>query len=348
MTDAAQILELNEDNLTRCASLLREDRLVAVPTETVYGLAGNSLSEHAAHQIFTVKGRPLIDPLISHFYDTAAAFSHVRANADARRLADAFWPGPLTLVLPKGPRIPDLVTAGLPSAAVRVPAHPAMRRLLARIDFPLAAPSANPFGYVSPTRAEHVATTLGSRLAAILDAGPCQHGIESTIVDLREQGNAKLLRPGPIDTDALEATLGQPVAGSSGPATGDRSAQTAPGMLSKHYSPNATIEIRPHGAPLASPKPDDQNPATALIFNQRPTPMPASKEPVFWLSEGGNLSEIGQNFFHLLQQCDQMGCTRLIVEAAPEGGVGTAINDRLRRAAAKPTNDPHDRQDEYH
>ena len=160
------------------------------------GSRGTVSPRAAVRKIFSVKGRPLIDPLISHFFSASAAFDHVIENPSARKLAETFWPGPLTIILPKKSTIPDLVTAGLSSAAIRVPTHPALRDLLQRLDFPLAAPSANPFGYVSPTRPDHVSNTLGSKVTAILDGGLCQHGIESTIIDLRDEKIQKSSDPG--------------------------------------------------------------------------------------------------------------------------------------------------------
>lgn len=334
MCDFSNILEPTEANILHCAQLLRRDELVAVPTETVYGLAGNSFSETAVRKIFQTKGRPLIDPLISHFVDKASAFDCVEANEESALLADHFWPGPLTMVLPKKPIIPDLVTAGLPSAAIRVPEHPIFRNLLGQIEFPLAAPSANPFGYVSPTRASHVAATLGDRIAAILDAGPCSHGIESTIVDLRKPGSPRILRPGPISAQMLSEILKVDIPSSS-QASVPEGPQAAPGLLSKHYSPKATIRILPHGSIAEWEAPAQTDQRTAIIFNQRPALASASAADIFWLAETNDLEAVARNFFHLIQKCDQAGYEYLIVESAPENGIGIAINDRLRRAAAK-------------
>lgn len=334
MSGPSPILTYCPENVALCADLLQKDALVAVPTETVYGLAGNGFSQTAVRRIFETKGRPLIDPLICHFHDAASALACVEGSDEAERLAAHFWPGPLTLVLPKKNRIPDLVTAGLPSAAIRVPAHPALRDLLAQIDFPLAAPSANPFGYVSPTRAEHVATTLGNRIAAILDAGPCEHGVESTIVDLRDPGKPRILRPGPISSEALGTVLGIPVREGT-PVNRDGEAQTAPGMLSKHYSPHARITILANGKSPETNLLERADAGTALLFNQRPKTPPATQAHIFWFSEDARLDTIAKNFFDLIQRCDQAGYQNLIIEAAPETGLGIAINDRLRRAAAK-------------
>jgi len=326
MAPREHILKGNPQAIGECAELLRKDELVAVPTETVYGLAGNALSETAVRKIFNVKGRPLIDPLITHFKSGDAAFAHVRGSDLAEALAAEFWPGPLTLVLDKMPTIPDLVTAGLSSAAVRVPNQPLMQALLQTLHFPLAAPSANPFGYVSPTRPEHVAQTLGSKIAAILDGGICRHGIESTVLDLRDGENIRILRPGPICAGAIESLVGRRVLQ---PQTSNstKEAQTSPGQLTKHYSPRTKIEIVAHGQLQLS----FQNGA-AIVANKRPVGI--ERDNIYWLSEDGDLSELARNFFDTIQKLDRMHYRRLIVEAAPERGLGVALNDRLRRAAA--------------
>jgi len=319
------ILNYSEDTLERCAHLLQQDELVAVPTETVYGLAGNALSENAVRKIFNVKGRPLIDPLITHFKCAEAAFSLVYASAAAETLAAAFWPGPLTLILEKRAIIPDIVTAGLSSAAIRVPRQPMMQALLQRLNFPLAAPSANPFGYVSPTRPEHVAHTLGSKIAAILDGGACAHGIESTVLDLRDSRKPQLLRPGPIYAEAIETVLSLKVLRAD--QTQQKGAQLSPGQLTRHYSPNPGINIIEHGQLHLDPRPGE-----AVIANRKPGG--TTKDHVYWLSETGDLVEIARNFFDLLQKLDRMDYQTLSVEAAPELGIGLAFNDRLRRAAS--------------
>ena len=325
MPPKVRTLKSDPSAVKECAALLRSDELIAVPTETVYGLAGNALSGQAVRKIFDVKGRPLIDPLITHFKDAAHAFSYVQYSSPAETLAAAFWPGPLTLVLNKLPDIPDLVTAGLSSAAIRVPNQPTMQALLRELDFPLAAPSANPFGYVSPTRAEHVARTLGSKISAILDGGHCQHGIESTIIDLREPQMPRILRPGPISAKQIEIVLGCRI--DSSPNSSAQGAQTSPGQLSKHYSPRAKIEIVEHG----ELKPPFREGA-AIIANKKP---PANGlKNLYWLSENGDLEEIAKNFFALIQKLDRMQYTSLIVEAALHEGIGIALNDRLRRAAS--------------
>ncbi len=331
MDHSSKVLEATPANLTHCAELLRADEVVGMPTETVYGLAGNALNEASVRKIFDVKGRPLIDPLIVHFRDLEAAEVHIESNVRVRQLAAAFWPGPLTMVVPKQASIPGLVTAGLPSVAIRVPQHPVFRTILKRLDFPLAAPSANPFGYVSPTLASHVAHTLGSRIQAVLDGGPCDFGLESTIIDLRNPQVPVILRHGPITEAQINKTLQIQVA-SHIVETNDADAQSAPGLLTKHYSPEARVTLLPHGDRLTADTSPEPN--IALVSNQKPT-WHTDQSNIFWFSETGNLNEIAHNLFALIQRLDQQGYQQLWIEQAVEAGLGQAINDRLRRAAAK-------------
>jgi L-threonylcarbamoyladenylate synthase len=324
MTQTCKLLPPTADNLDHCAQLLRKGEVIGVPTETVYGLAGNALVESSVRKIFEVKGRPLIDPLIVHFHSIKEAEAHVVFNQLARDLAARFWPGALTLVLPKKATIPNLVTAGLSSVAVRVPGHPIFRSLLERLDFPLAAPSANPFGYVSPTLAEHVAATLGKRIVAVIDGGACEHGVESTIVDLRDPAAPKILRPGPISAQEL----GIQVVEIKKEAT-DEKAQAAPGMLTQHYSPNTPITLFTHGE-----HPARVSDSEAVLYNAKPATNDVSTN-TFWLSENSDLVEIAHNLFMLIQKLDHANYTALHVERAAEQGIGVAINDRLTRAAAK-------------
>lgn len=323
MPHACKLLEPTEASLDLCAQLLRDEAVVGIPTETVYGLAGNALNEVSVRKIFAVKGRPLIDPLIVHFPSIEAAEAHVEFNERARELAAQFWPGALTLVLPKKKTISDLVTAGLPSVAIRIPGHPIFRRLLQRIDFPLAAPSANPFGYVSPTLATHVAHTLGDRIPAVLDGGPCQHGVESTIVDMRDATAPKILRPGPITAEELGFESHSPP-----DQGGDDTAQAAPGMLTQHYSPNTPIRLFAHGS-----QPSKVHVEDAVIYNTKPASELA--DHIFWLSESGDSTEIAHNLFRLIQKLDDANYAKLHVERAANEGIGLAVNDRLSRAAAK-------------
>jgi L-threonylcarbamoyladenylate synthase len=333
MSTTCSIYEPSQANLDTCAELLRQGEVVGVPTETVYGLAGNALATDCVRKIFSVKGRPLIDPLIVHFPTVEAAAVHIELNDAVKKLADKFWPGPLTLVVRKQATIPDIVTAGLPSVAIRVPRHPVLRQLLERLDFPLAAPSANPFGYVSPTLAEHVQHTLGERIPAVLDGGPCTFGLESTIVDLRDPTQPAILRYGPITQEQLSEALGIEVQDRS-VGKGDATAQTAPGQLTQHYSPKAKVRLIEHGSAEASVDTLTSTPDTALLCNAKPL-RSEIPEHIYWLSETGELNEVAHNLFELIQRLDQQGYSQLQIELSPETGIGKAINDRLRRAAAK-------------
>ena len=326
----ARIYSGTARNLARLAGVLRRGGLVAVPTETVYGLAADALDPRACARIYRAKGRPATDPLIVHLASAAELESVAEGNPAARRLAAAFWPGPLTLVLPRRATVPALVSAGLPSVAVRVPAHPLFRRLLRLTGRPLAAPSANPFGYVSPTTAEHVRAGLGTRIGYILEGGPCAVGGESTIVDLRDPARPALLRPGAISRAQLEKVLGVRVV--DGAAVGSaRRAQVAPGQLARHYSPRtpATLHARLDPA-VAAAGPADE----AWLFLARP---PGRARPnLRWLDARGDLRGAARRLFACLRELDAAGYRHLHLEAAPgEDGFALAINDRLRRAAAR-------------
>ena len=320
-------------NLAMLARLLREGELVAVPTETVYGLAADALNAPACQRIFEAKGRPAADPLIVHIQSIRELDLVAEANPEARRLARAFWPGPLTLVLPKKPVIPDVVTAGRPSVAVRMPAHPLLRRLLKLAARPLAAPSANPFGYLSPTTAEHVRLGLGHRIRHILDGGPARIGVESTIVDLRDPEKPRLLRPGGISRTAISRVLGRAV---PVPETRARSiiprgvGQLAPGQLARHYSPHTPISLhRRLSLAAASKSPLDE----AWLFLRKP--LKNKRGNIFWLDRTGDSRGAARRLFSLLQRLDE-GTWRVIhAELARDGALAEAINDRLRRAASQ-------------
>jgi L-threonylcarbamoyladenylate synthase len=307
------------ENLDRAAALLRAGAVVAFPTETVYGLGANAFDPRAVARIFEIKGRPTFDPLIVHVA-SEAMLERVAANipARARSLIDAFWPGPLTLVVRKCAEVPDLVTAGLPTVAVRMPAHPVARTLIERAGTPLAAPSANPFGYLSPTRAEHVAQMLGKRVELIVDGGRTTHGVESTIVMLEPEPT--LLRPGAISTDAIEALIG-PLARE----LSDAAAPLAPGRLPQHYAPTTPIRIvdNPQNVP-ATERSD-----AALLAYRAPA---AGYREVRVLSASGDLSEAAAHLFEYLHELDRAGVARIDAEPVPSVGIGIAIMDRLQRA----------------
>jgi L-threonylcarbamoyladenylate synthase len=310
------ILPISNQSIDIAAEALRHGELVAFPTETVYGLGGDATNDRAVARIFETKGRPRFNPLIVHFPDREAAEACVVFNAAAEALADRFWPGALTLVLPrrKACRLSLLVSAGLDTVAVRVPAHPDARRLLRAAGIPVAAPSANRSGRLSPTTARHVAEDLGSRVAMILDGGRCVIGLESTVVDLSGP-RPVILRQGGLAQEAIEAALGEKaiVAGT------DDTAPKSPGMLTSHYAPSLPLRI---GA-------QDSRPGEALLgFG------PGRQNAVLNLSEGGDLVEAAANLFAYLHDLDTPDYTGIAVAPIPETGLGRAINDRLRRAAA--------------
>ncbi len=316
-------------NLRRLAATLQRGELVAIPTETVYGLAANALDETACRKIFKAKGRPTHDPLIVHVLDLAHAEELAEFNEPARRLVRKFWPGPLTIVLPKKGCVPAIVTAGRDTVAIRSPAHAMTRRLLKLAKIPLAAPSANLFGYVSPTSAEHVRDGLDGKIPSILDCGPCAIGVESTIVDLSDPQAPKILRPGAVTAADLERALGKKIALGSlqKRSRSTKAGLIAPGTLPQHYSPRTPLVIK---SSLANPPA-----STGEIFLRKPTGR--SKPNVYWLSRRAALIEIARNLYRVLRQADQGGHARLWIEALPEnsGGLAAAINDRVRRAAAK-------------
>jgi len=326
----ARIYRGTSRNLAALARRLRAGEIVAVPTETVYGLAANALDPRACRKIFRAKGRPTTDPLIVHVGRLEQLHELCEVNDAARRLAKKFWPGPLTLVLPKKSAVPDIVTAGRDSVAVRMPRHPLLRRLLEHTGLPLAAPSANPFGYISPTTAEHVRENLGHRIAHILDGGTASIGLESTIVDLRDAKNPRLLRPGAITREQLAAALRHevkppPRSRAHAPA----SAALAPGMLARHYSPRTPLRL--HARLRAAGGPSDE----AFVFLRRPTSAIARKKNVFWLDERGELRGVARRLFATLRRVDAMRFRKIHAELASGGGLADAINDRLRRAAAQ-------------
>lgn len=321
-----QFLSTSPSDLSRAADLLRAGECVALPTETVYGLASDALNPSALAQVFTIKGRPLLDPLIVHVLDLEALAAVAEPDVRLAALA-GFWPGPLTVVLRRKACVPDLVTAGKDTVAVRIPAHPVFREVLRLAGRPLAAPSANPFGYVSPTKAAHVADSLGTRCPWIVEGGACAHGVESTIVDLSVPGRARLLRPGPITLEALQAKLG-PVEVVTR-AAHQQSAQDAPGMLERHYSPATRVVLFARGAtpPTASGQ-------VARLWLARRVDFPVGPTD-FFLSENGSAEEGARHLFDLLRQLDGRGFDVIQAELAEPIGIGVAYNDRLTRAAAR-------------
>lgn len=331
MTSAARIYRGTPRNLAMLARQLQAGELVAVPTETVYGLAADAFSVRACRKIFVAKGRPSSDPLIVHIATMSDLDRVAEINPAALKLAQKFWPGPLTLVLPKKSGVPAVVSAGLPSVAVRMPAHPLFRRLLRLAGTPLAAPSANPFGYVSPTSAGHVRSGLGRKIRHILDGGPAPIGLESTIVDMRDPLKPRLLRPGAITLNELECVLRRKIAWqpSAGNSRGKQAAQIAPGLMKRHYSPRTPLCL--HESIVVAKVHPEVDQAWVLISK------PASKtgKNVFWLDARGNLRGVARRLFAMLRRLDTGRFSRINVELARGGGLADAINDRLRRAAAR-------------
>jgi L-threonylcarbamoyladenylate synthase len=304
------------DGIARAVQLLSVGALVAFPTETVYGLGGDARDDTAVARIFEAKGRPRFNPLIVHAPDVAAARRYARFDSLAERVAAAFWPGPLTLVLPlrDDAGLSPLVTAGLDSVAIRVPAHPLARDLLRAFDGPLAAPSANPSGRVSPTRASHVIDGLSGRIAAVLDGGACAVGVESTILGL--VGEPMLLRPGGVGVEALEKVVGHAL-----PSGGNAVKPSAPGQLASHYAPRAGVRLNAT---------DPAGGETWVGFG------PDCSGAALTLSDKGDLVEAAANLFHMLRLADDLAGPdgRIAFAPVPDHGLGLAINDRLRRAAA--------------
>lgn len=310
----AKTMPANAEAIAQAADLLRDGRLVAFPTETIYGLGADARNGKAVARIFAAKGRPRFNPLIVHVRDLAEAETHAVFSDAARRLAEAFWPGALTLVLPRRPGTPlsELVSAGLDTVALRVPAHPVALALLRKADLPIAAPSANPSGRISPTTAAHVAAGLGQNIDLILDGGATPLGLESTVIGF-DGDRPMLLRPGAIARDAIESV--------AGPLAEAGTAIRSPGQLESHYAPNATLRLN------AREKESGElllgfGPSLASNLNLSPT---------------GDLTEAASNLFAMLHELDRQG-PRIAVAAIPETGLGEAINDRLRRAAAPRTN----------
>ncbi|MEH1099431.1 L-threonylcarbamoyladenylate synthase [Micromonospora sp. CPCC 205561] len=311
-----------DSGIAEAASVLRTGGLVAFPTETVYGLGANALDARAAARIFEAKARPSFDPLITHLADGAELEKLVgTVPAAVAALAERFWPGPLTLIVDRPAAIPPIVTSGLATMAVRVPDNEHARALIAEAGVPVAAPSANRFGQLSPTRAEHVVWGLGAAVDVVLDGGPTRCGIESTIVDARGE-RPVVLRLGALPVEALEEAAG-PVTvrpGSSGQPV-------APGTLTAHYAPRTPLRLAPGGAPPAA----DGVRRGYLAFRARPVGDWAAVEV---LSAAGELTEAAARLFDALHGLDAAGVDEILVEPVPEAGVGRAINDRLRRAAA--------------
>ena len=311
------VVPATEEAIGQAAQALSRGEIVAFPTETVYGLGANALDGTAVAKVFAAKERPRFNPLIVHVPDLAAAERYAAFDATARKLAEAFWPGPLSLVLPKRATsgIADLVTAGLDTIALRAPNHPVAQALLAAAKLPIAAPSANRSGRISPTTASHVNAELGDLPAMILDGGACARGIESTVVRV-EDDNTVILRLGAVPREEIEAVLGRRL-----PLAGENAAIASPGQLERHYAPDTPLRL---GA-------TDIRPGEALLAFGPNAPQGAPT--TINLSASGDLREAAVNLFASLRTLDESGAEAIAVMPIPAHGLGEAINDRLRRAA---------------
>ena len=306
------VVPADDASITAAAQLLHAGQIVAIPTETVYGLAADAQNAEAVAHIYAAKGRPDFNPLIVHVRDRKAAEKLGLFNATAQVLADAFWPGPLTLVLPlkQGAPVARAVTAGLPTIAIRCPNHPVIQSLLLKSDLSLAAPSANRSGAISPTRADHVLKGLGGAVPMILDGGPCSAGLESTIVAVRDDG-WQVLRPGPVSATIIEQTLGYP------PLSVLMSAIEAPGQMASHYAPSKPVRLN-----VTVPEKGEYLIGFGAIAGD------------VNLSATGDLAQAAANLFEALHNADASLATAIAVAPIPHEGIGIAINDRLSRAAA--------------
>jgi L-threonylcarbamoyladenylate synthase len=311
------IVQATQAAIRKAAEALARGEIVAFPTETVYGLGANALDARAVARVFAAKERPRFNPLIVHVPGLEAAQRYAIFNETAQTLAESFWPGPLSLVLPKRPegRIAELVSAGLDTIALRAPAHPVAQALLAEVNLPIAAPSANRSGRVSPTTAEHVEAELGERPTMILDGGPCPLGIESTVVSVVGDALA-LLRPGAVPREAIEAVLDKPL----GTAKAEER-RASPGQLATHYAPQTQLRLN-----TTSVGADE----VLLAFGPQ---VPQGARATVNLSERGNLEEAATRLFAALRELDQAGAKTIAVMPIPAHGLGEAINDRLQRAA---------------
>lgn len=342
MTRPADILPGDDPaSIQRAAEVLRAGGLVGLPTETVYGLAAHAIDPAAVAKVFEAKNRPSFDPLIVHLADAADAGRYALIDGDAKRLAEAFWPGPMTLVLPRSRDgrgdavVPDLVTAGLDSVALRVPAHPVARELLQRSGLPLAAPSANRFGSISPTSAKHVFDELGDRVGVILDGGPCERGVESTVLRVTSD-RVEVLRLGALPIEAIASATDRPVAvlaPSSSPGLKEGDAPLAsPGTTKRHYAPATPMRLVASVGEIATVA----VPGPLGLLSVGPVRVDDARFTVKrCLSEAGDLAEAASGLFATLRELDAMGLDGIVALAAPDEGLGRAINDRLKRGSAR-------------
>lgn len=331
--DASCLAAPTQANLDRAADLLRQDELVGVPTETVYGLAANATSAIAVGKVYAAKNRPGNNPLILHV--ASAADAQRWGQVDTHRwmmqqfeCASQFWPGPLTIVVPRSANISSAATAGGDSVGIRVPNHPVALALLQRCEFPLAAPSANPSNYISPTTAQHVVNGLGDRVRMILDGGPCTCGVESTIIRLDEAGPT-LLRAGGIGVEALQEAFGCRIESAiQRPDPSHR--MPSPGQFQKHYSPTKPLLICG-----VDPMPESAGTVGRIAFAPLADSDAALFQQVWTLSQDGNLGEVARNLFAALREADQSNVSSIMIDACSDEGIGKAIMDRINRASSK-------------
>lgn len=311
-------------DINKAIALLKADKLVAIPTETVYGLAGNIFSEKAIKLIFQTKERPFFNPLIVHISSADSLETIVSEIPEkAKKLAQAFWPGSLTLVLKKQPNIPDIITAGKDTVAVRVPNHPTTLALLQQLPFPLAAPSANPFGSISPTKPEHVERYFKNNIEQVLDGGACTNGIESTIIGF-ENGEPIVYRLGAIALEAIEKVVGKvPVKNKK------EQSPDAPGMLDRHYAPSTTTILTGDVLNAITKHPNKR--IGVLVFKKAIQHASVTYQIV--LSKNGDMQEAASNLYNAMHELDAQNLDLIIAEKFPKNGLGTSINDRLKRAS---------------
>jgi len=310
-------------SVSEAARLLKDGEVVAIPTETVYGLAGNAFEPKALAKIFAAKERPTFDPLIVHIADIAQLTDIAKDIPDsAYRLAEAYWPGPMTIILPKKDCIPDLCTSALPSVAIRFPSHPVAQAIIKESGLPLAAPSANLFKHVSPTTAEHVAAQLADRIAGIVDGGPCSVGVESSIISL--VGEPTVMRPGAITPEMFKAILGDVKIKESTSKPGQP--MLAPGQCDTHYRPQVPLYYGEIPAGYTLPEH-----TVRIAFGTQQGPIPATVN----LSESGNMVEATSKLYAFMHDLDDPKYDLILVDPIPNTGVGMALNDRLKRASIK-------------
>lgn len=316
------MIEISKD-INRAAELLRNHEVVAIPTETVYGLAANALDEEAVRKIFEIKKRPLSNPLILHIHDLEKLDEYVTEVPPlAKQLIEAFWPGPLTLVLPKRNTVPDIITAGQNTVAIRMLNHPLSRELLAKLDFPLAAPSANPFQAISPTQASHVVNYFPHEIKMVLDGGDCAHGIESSIIGFNHEGKAVLYRLGSLSVEEIEKVSGKLI-------MNKKEEVITPGMLDKHYSPRKKLVLVDDIKKWLQENTEQQ--IAILSFNTKYEAVNICQQEI--LSAKGDLHEAMSNLYNAMMKLDEGSAELILAEMLPNTSWGISINDRLTRAS---------------